>query len=241
MRDRRRGIATAVQTAIIASTPRRRPGQGAQGAAPAELRLIAAVRAGDDAAFAELVRKYAPMMLRLAQLSVGSGAVAEEVVQEAWIGVLNGIGRFEERSSLKTWIFRILQNKANTRAVREGATIPFSALDGGDANADEPSVEPDRFFGPGTEWAGHWASTPARFADLPEERLLARETLDHIAAALASLPPAQRTVVTMRDVHGWTADEVCETLELTPSNQRVLLHRGRSKIRTALEAHLTAT
>ncbi len=205
---------------------------------PGELRLLASVRAGDNAAFAELIRRYSPMMLRLAQLTVGTRAVAEEVVQEAWIGVLNGIGRFEGRSSLKTWIFRILLNKANTRAAREAGSIPFSAMDGGDFDADEPSVDADRFLGPESEWAGHWASTPQRFEDLPEERLLAGETLACIAAALARLPRTQRAVVTMRDVEGWTSEDVCDALDLSASNQRVLLHRGRSKIRAALEAYL---
>jgi RNA polymerase sigma-70 factor (ECF subfamily) len=177
-------------------------------------------------------------MLRLAQLTVGTRAVAEEVVQEAWIGVLNGIDRFEGRSSLKTWIFRILLNKANTRATREAGSIPFSSMDGGGSDPDGPAVDPDRFLGPESEWAGHWASTPLRLGDLPEERLLAGETLGCIAAVLATLPPAQRAVVTMRDVEGWSSEDVCGALGLGASNQRVLLHRGRSKIRAALEAHL---
>lgn len=205
---------------------------------PGGLRLLAAVRAGDEAAFAELVRAHSPTMVRLAQLSVGTRAVAEEVVQEAWIGVLNGIGRFEGRSSLKTWIFRILLNKANTRAAREAGSIPFSAMHAGDRDGGEPSVDPDRFLGPESEWAGHWASTPQRFEEVPEERLLAGETLGRIAAALATLPPNQRAVVTMRDVEGWSSDEVCGALGVSASNQRVLLHRGRSKVRAALEAHL---
>jgi len=203
-----------------------------------DLRLLASVRARDEEAFAELVRRYSATMVRLAQLTVGTRAVAEEVVQEAWIGVLKGIDRFEGRSSLKTWIFRILLNKANTRAAREAGSIPFSAMDGGHPDPDEPSVAPDRFLGPESEWAGHWASSPLRLEDLPEERLLAGETLSCIAATLATLPPAQRAVVTMRDVQGWSSEDVCEVLGLSASNQRVLLHRGRSKIRAALEAHL---
>jgi len=205
---------------------------------PGELRLLASVRAGDEAAFATLVRRYNPTMVRLAQLTVGTRAVAEEVVQEAWIGVLNGIGRFEGRSSLKTWIFRILLNKANTRAAREAGSVPFSAMHAGDLDGGEPSVDPDRFLGPESECAGHWASTPQRFEDLPEERLLAGETLGCIAGALATLPRTQRAVVTMRDVEGWSSEDVCEALDLSASNQRVLLHRGRSKVRAALEAHL---
>lgn len=228
-----RGRATRVRSSAVerASRP--------ESFDPAELRLAAAVRAGDERAFGELVRLHSPTMQRLAQMIVGSQAVAEEVVQEAWIGVLAGIDRFEGRASLKTWIFRILVNKAKTRAARESRTIVFSALD--DASGPEPSVDPDRFLGPQSRFPGHWASTPKRFGDLPEERLLARETLDRIAAALDSLPSAQRLVVTMRDVVGWSAEEVCEALGLSTPNQRVLLHRGRSKVRAALEAHLAAS
>src|SRR5919201_6974421 len=206
---------------------------------PRERQLLAAIRSGDEQVFAELVRRHTPTMIRLAQLSVGSRATAEEVVQEAWLGVLAGIDRFEGRSSLKTWIFRILMNKANTRAVKEARTIVFSALDDeARADADEPAVDADRFLGPDSAWAGHWSSAPIRFDELPEERLLAGETRERIAAALDALPSAQRAVVTLRDVEGWSSDEVCETLGLSPSNQRVLLHRGRSKVRAALEAHL---
>ncbi len=225
--------------AEIAPAPVQADSASPKRADPGELRLLASVSAGDEAALAELVRAYSPTMLRLAQLTVGTRAIAEEVVQEAWIGVLNGIGRFEGRSSLKTWIFRILLNKANTRAAREALSIPFSAMESGDFDADEPTVDADRFLGPDSEWGGHWASTPQRFEDLPEERLLAGETLDCVAGALAKLAPAQRAVVTMRDVEGWSSEDVCEALALSASNQRVLLHRGRSKIRAALEAYLT--
>jgi RNA polymerase sigma-70 factor (ECF subfamily) len=200
-----------------------------------EERLAAALRAGDESAFTELVRRYSPAMLRLAQTIVGSRAVAEEVVQEAWIAVLKGVDRFEGRAALKTWIFRILVNMARTRATREARTTVFSAFD--DPGEEGPSVDPDRFGGPGSTWPGGWISAPRRFG--PEERLLARETLDRIASALDALPPAQRVVVTMRDVEGWDADEVCEALGLSAGNQRVLLHRGRSKVRAALERHLT--
>lgn len=204
-----------------------------------ELDLVSALRAGDEAAFQELVRRHGATMLRLAELSVGSRAVAEEVVQEAWLGVLQGVDRFQGRSSLKTWIFRILLNKAYTRAAKESGSVPFSALGGADPAASEPAVDPDRFFGPERRSAGRWVSNPPRFTDLPEERLLAAETRASISAALASLPPAQRTVVALRDVAGWSSEEVCEVLGLSVSNQRVLLHRGRSKVRAALERHLT--
>jgi RNA polymerase sigma-70 factor, ECF subfamily len=197
-----------------------------------QLLLLDGLRAGDEAAFVTLVRSYGPAMLRVAQLYVRSRAVAEEVVQEAWIGVLDGADRFEGRSSLKTWIFRILANKAKTRAVREGRTIPFSALDPG-----EPAVDPDRFRGPEDRYPGHWATPPM---SLPEERLLESETLALVRSEIDKLPPAQALVVTMRDVEGFDPDEVCNALEISETNQRVLLHRARSKLRNALEDYVNA-
>jgi RNA polymerase sigma-70 factor (ECF subfamily) len=197
-----------------------------------QLLILDGLRAGDEAAFAALVRTYGPSMLRVAQLYVRSRPVAEDVVQEAWIGVLNGIARFEGRSSLKTWIFRILANKAKTRAVREGRTIPFSALE-----PSEPSVDPDRFRGPEDRYPGHWAAPPA---SLPEERLLEEETLALVQDEIAKLPPAQALVVTMRDVEGFDSAEVCNALEISETNQRVLLHRARSRLRSALEDYVNA-
>jgi RNA polymerase sigma-70 factor (ECF subfamily) len=197
-----------------------------------ELRLVDGLRAGDEAAFAVLVRIHGASMLRVAQLYVRSRTVAEEVVQETWIAVLNGSARFEGRSSLKTWIFRILANKAKTRAVREGRTIPFSAL-----GPHEPAVDPDRFRGPEDRYPGHWVSHPT---SLPEKRLLESETLGLVQDEIAKLPPAQALVVTMRDVEGFDAAEVCNALEISETNQRVLLHRARSKLRNALEGYLNA-
>jgi RNA polymerase sigma-70 factor (ECF subfamily) len=204
-----------------------------QVATAGDLRLVDGLRAGDEAAFVELVRRYGPSMLRVAQLYVRSRAVAEEVVQEAWVGVLNGISRFEGRSSLRTWIFRILTNTAKTRAVREGRSVPFSALTPED---EGPSVDPDRFLGPGERYAGHWASPPASWG--PDDRLVAAETLAVFEAEIEALPPAQSLVITMRDVEGWSAEEVCNTLDLSETNQRVLLHRARTKVRRALEEYL---
>jgi RNA polymerase sigma-70 factor (ECF subfamily) len=188
------------------------------------MQLVAALRAGDERVFEQLVRMYQGTLLRVAQMYVSSRSVAEEVVQETWLAVLNGIDRFEGRSSLKTWIFRILANRAKTRGQREGRTIPFSAL--GDS---DPAVEPDRFDN------GRWASFPA---DWPEERLLGEETMHVIEGAIESLPPAQRAVITLRDVQGWSAEDVRNVLELSETNQRVLLHRARSKVRGALEEYL---
>ena len=180
-----------------------------------------ALRPGDERAFEELVRMYTGTLLRVAQMYVSSRAVAEEVVQETWLAVLNGIDRFEGRSSLKTWLFRILANRAKTRGEREGRTVPFSAL------AATPRARRRRRPVPRrrSRWPGHWASLP----EWPEERLLGDETQRVIEQAIESLPPAQRAVITLRDVQGWSAEEVCNALELSETNGRVLLHRARAR------------
>jgi RNA polymerase sigma-70 factor, ECF subfamily len=197
--------------------------------------IVAALRRGDEGVFADIVDAYSSSLLRLAQDFVRTRSVAEEVVQETWLAVLSGIDRFEGRSSLKTWVFRILVNKAKTRGVREARTVPFSAL----APEGEESVVPeDRFRGPDDLWPGHWATPPRPLDTIPEERLLAREARGRIAEALETLPESQRVVVTLRDVAGWDSDEVCDALGLSEGNQRVLLHRGRAKLRAALERYL---
>ena len=198
-----------------------------------ERRLVDALRRGDEGAFASLVDEHGPTMLRVARLYTPSAAVAEEVVQEAWLGVLNGIGRFEGRSSLKTWIFRILTNTAKTRSVREGRSIPFSSLA---AESGGPSVDAGRFLGEDTNFPGHWADPPLRWEG--SARLLEQETLELIERTIAELPPAQAIVITMRDVAGFDSEQVCNTLEITETNQRVLLHRARSRVRRALEEYL---
>jgi RNA polymerase sigma-70 factor (ECF subfamily) len=201
----------------------------------ADEHVVAALRAGDEETFRRLVREWHSSLLRVAQIFVPSRAVAEEVVQETWLRVLGALERFEGRSSLKTWVFRILVNTAKTRAQREGRTIPFSALQD-PARVPEPAVEPERFLPDDHDrYPGHWASPPRA---LPEERLLAAETRSQIAAAIDALPAAQRAVITLRDVQGWDADEVCNALDLTEVNQRVLLHRARAKVRRALEEYL---
>jgi RNA polymerase sigma-70 factor, ECF subfamily len=195
---------------------------------PVETSVVAALRDGDEETFRRLVREYGPSMLRVARMYVSSRAVAEEVVQEAWLAVLNGIGAFEGRSSLKTWIFRILTNIAKTRGQREGRSLPFSAVAG---HEGEPSVDPDRFASD-----GQWASPPAAWT--PDERLLAAETLAVVADAIAKLPPSQALVITMRDVEGLSAEEARNALDISETNQRVLLHRARSKVRQALEDYM---
>jgi RNA polymerase sigma-70 factor, ECF subfamily len=198
-----------------------------------EQRLVEALRNRDEAAFESLLDRYSASMARIARLYVRSAAVAEEVVQEAWLGVLEGIDRFEGRSSLKTWIFRILTNIAKTRGEREGRTLPFSALR---TDEEEPSVDPERFFDAShPQLPHHWASSPERF---PEEQLLAHETLDVVERAIQALPPGQQAVITLRDVEGWSSEEVRNALELSETNQRVLLHRARSKVRRAIESYI---
>jgi RNA polymerase sigma-70 factor, ECF subfamily len=206
-----------------------------------DLELLSALRRGDERAFAALVDLHSRPMLRRAMVFVSSRAVAEEVVQEAWLGVIKGLGRFEGRSALKTWIFRILTNCAKTRAQREGRSIPFSALWNRDAEPGEPSVNPDRFLPP-TEghWPNHWSSSPRSWDEIPEHRLLTRETGLRIEEAIDELPPAQREVITLRDVEGWGSEEVCELLGISEGNQRVLLHRARSRVRRAHEQYLDA-
>jgi RNA polymerase sigma-70 factor (ECF subfamily) len=199
--------------------------------------VVAALRARDEATFAALVDELGPSMLRVARTYVSTRAVAEEVVQEAWLGVLSGIDRFEGRSSLKTWIFRILTNRAKTRGEREGRTVPFSSLASDPAGGDEPAVSPDRFVAAG-RGQGHWSSPPGRWSELPESRLLGKETRAVVQAAIDALPETQSAVITMRDVEGWSSEEVRNVLGLSESNQRVLLHRARAKVRRALESYL---
>jgi RNA polymerase sigma-70 factor (ECF subfamily) len=201
----------------------------------ADEQLVAALRAGDEAAFAEIVRDWNASLLRVAQIFVPTRALAEDVVQETWLRVLRALDTFEGRSSLKTWVFRILVNTAKTRAQREGRVIPFASLhDPG--RIPEAAVEPERFLPDDHPYhPGGWASPPR---ELPEERLLAAETRDRIAAAIDALPANQRAVISLRDVQGWTSEEVRNALDLSEVNQRVLLHRARARVRRALEEYL---
>jgi RNA polymerase sigma-70 factor (ECF subfamily) len=196
--------------------------------------LVQRLREGEESAFVELIDRYGATMLRVAQMYVRDRASAEEVVQETWLAVLNGIDRFEERSSLKTWLFRILTNRAKTRGQRDGRMVPFSALAGASDEPD-PSVDPDRFLGPDSPHPGAWAAPPVAW---PQEKLLEKETLGVIEMAIDELPEAQRDVILLRDVDGWTPMEVSDALGITDGNQRVLLHRARSRVRAALETYL---
>jgi RNA polymerase sigma-70 factor, ECF subfamily len=204
-----------------------------------DARLVAALSRGDADAFAALVDRHSRAMIRVAMAYVPSRAAAEEVVQETWIGVMRGIDGFERRSSLKTWIFRILTNVAMRSGARERRSVPFSALAKAE-DTGEPTVDPDRFLPADSElFPGHWAIMPARWPT-PEEGLLAVETREVIAAAIAELPVAQRTVIALRDVEGWSSEEVAEALEISAGNQRILLHRARSRVRNAIESYYGA-
>jgi RNA polymerase sigma-70 factor (ECF subfamily) len=203
-----------------------------------ERELLVRLRAGDEQAFSELLERYHHSLVRLATVYVGSRADAEEVAQETWLAVLRGLDRFEGRASLKTWIFHILVNRAKTLAARTRRSVPLSAVDGLD-EAFEPAVEPDRFLGADhPRWPGHWLTPPATWGDLPEQGVLEQETLQLVRAAIEELPSAQRQVITLRDIEGWSSEETCALLGVSPENQRVLLHRARSRVRRALEAHL---
>jgi RNA polymerase sigma-70 factor, ECF subfamily len=205
-----------------------------------EQQLVAALSDGDAVAFAALVDRHGSAMVRVAMAYVPTRAAAEEAVQETWIAVMRGIQRFEARSSLKTWIFRILTNVSMRTGARERRSMPFSALANAEAAREQPSIDPDRFLPADHElFPGHWAIMPTRWPT-PEEGLLAGETREVIAAAIAELPVAQRTVIALRDVEGWSSEEVCEALEISAGNQRILLHRARSRVRTAIEAYYGA-
>ena len=202
---------------------------------PNDSQLVAALRAGDEATFTRLVREWHASLLRVAQIFVPSRAVAEEVVQETWLRVLGALERFEGRSSLKTWVFRILVNTAKTRAQREGRVLPFSALQN-PGRVPEAAVDPDRFRPEDDDrYPGHWLAPPR---ELPEERLLAAETRELISAAIDALPATQAAVIRLRDVDGWSSEEVRNALDISEVNQRVLLHRARVKVRQALEDYL---
>lgn len=198
--------------------------------------IVAALRAGDQETFRNVVARFNPGLVRLARTYV-SAELADEVVQETWIAVVRNIDTFEERSSLSTWIYRILLNKVRTLAKREAKIVPFAAM-GHTGDGNHPAVDPERMLHP-TDGPGHWANTPPRWENLPAERLESREVLDMIIAAIAALPAAQREVIELRDIQGRSAEEVCNTLGISSVNQRVLLHRARVAVRAMLEEYLT--
>jgi RNA polymerase sigma-70 factor (ECF subfamily) len=208
------------------------------GLAPSDAGSLAALRLGDEAAFVRLVDGLSPGLLRMARLYVSTDAAAEEVVQETWLGVLRGLDRFEGRSSLKTWIYRILINIAKTRGVRDSRSLPFSSAFAG-AGEDEEALGPDRFLSDDHDrYPGHWAVGPVPW---PADALETAEALRVIEETVERLPGRQREVITLRDMVGCSAEETCNALGLSENNQRVLLHRARTRVRAALEKELDAT
>jgi RNA polymerase sigma-70 factor (ECF subfamily) len=200
--------------------------------------LVERARAGDEEAYTLLVRRHSPALMRLARMYVPTAALAEDVVQETWIAVVRGLERFEGRSSFKTWLFRILVNRAKTRGVREHRSIPFASLGSADATDegdDGPTVDPSRFAGDGA-----WTTAPRNWQDDPELALSSKEARRIVLEAIDTLPERQKIVITMRDLDGLSADEVRNALDLSETNQRVLLHRARAKVRTALENWIDA-
>lgn len=199
-----------------------------------------ALRRGDQDAYAGLVEELTPALTRMAMAHVPSRAVAEEVVQDTWVGVINGIDRFQGRSALRTWIFQILLNKARTRGKREKRTLPFSSFGRrAEEGGDEPAVDADRFQGRDGQRPGWWARPPAEWEGV-EARIENNEVRDLLLKAIAELPPRQRDVIVLRDLQGYSSEEARNVLDLSETNQRVLLHRARSKVRAALEEHFEA-
>lgn len=205
-------------------------------ASDADLAIVERLRAGDETTFMMLVEQHQAPMLRIARMYVSSRAVAEEVVQDAWLGIIRGLDGFEGRSSLRTWMYRIVANLAKTRGQREGRSVPFSSLAGDDT---ESAIDPEWFHGPGERLAGGWRTHPDDWRGIPEERLIGNETLARIARAIDSLPAMQAEVIRLRDVLGWTSEEVRNALDLSETNQRVLLHRARARVRRELGAYLS--
>jgi RNA polymerase sigma-70 factor (ECF subfamily) len=194
-----------------------------------EVRLVAALQQGDETAFASLVERYHLSLLRLATAYVSDRMVAEEVVQETWLALVRGIDRFEGRSSLKTWLFRVLTYQARRRATHEGRIVSFSEM-------EWPAVAADRFRAD-----GHWADGLPDWSDTPEQQLLSHETRELVESLIARLSPRQRTVIVLRDIEGLSAAEICEILAMTDSTERMLLHRARSHVRQGLEQYLRGT
>ena len=215
------------------STLRSTDTAGVQG--PRDHDLVRRLRIGDDRAFAEIVGGWSPMMRRVARTHVSTDASAEEIVQDTWLAVIHGLASFEGRSSLRTWVFQILTNRAKTCGTREARSVPWSSV--GPSDDDSPSVYPDRFRGPDDQYPHNWtvAGAPQPWEPSPEGAALSGEILSYLAGALTLLPVRQRAVVTLRDIHGLTSEEVCEFLGITAANQRVLLHRARIRLREALE------
>jgi RNA polymerase sigma-70 factor (ECF subfamily) len=201
-----------------------------------DLALVARIRQGDEAAFAELVKRHHAGFTRLAVTWVQDRSVADEVVQETWLFAIERLAEFEGRSSVKTWLCGILINKARNRRRQERHTVPGSSLDG-EAGGDQPAVAPDRFSPPGHRWDGHWQAPPSPWPQTPEGSVLTAEMRQLLESSIATLPENQRAVFVLHDVEGLSGQEVCNALGITDTHQRVLLHRARSRLRNLLESH----
>lgn len=197
--------------------------------------IVGRLRAGDEAIFARLLDAWSSSLLRAARAYVGTHETAEDVVQDTWLAVLRGVDRFEARSSLRTWVYKIMINIAKTRGVRDSRTVPLADL----AVDDGPTVDPDRFQGLDGPYPGHWRVFPAAWPADVEAQVETGEVRAHIDAAIGELPDRQRIVITMRDVEGYDAEDVCAMLEISAANQRVLLHRARAAVRSRLEGYFS--
>jgi RNA polymerase sigma-70 factor (ECF subfamily) len=222
---------------MVSEEGARRGAGGTGGTRNADADRLEALRQGDEDAFRALVAEHGPFLMRLVMMHVSSRAVAEEVVQDTWLAALEGLDRFEGRSSLRTWLASIALNKARTRGTREGRIVPFALLRRRYEEGGGPALDPERFQGRRGERPGWWASPPVAWEE-PERQLEAADTRRVLLEAIRDLPPRQREVIALRDVSGWDAEEVRNALDLSETNQRVLLHRARSKVRAALEEHL---
>src|SRR5262249_39254238 len=211
----------------------------ASAAAPDDLNVVEALRRGDEDAFGRLVDQYHAGLGRVARVYISNRAVADEVVQDAWLGVIQGIWAFEGRSSLKTWIFRILINHAKTRAARERRTVPFAGFDASEIDTPEAPGTPDSFRPADhpTE-PGHWTHPPPDVGASPERGLLIREAREQLQKAIDAWPPNQRLVLILRDVEGCSTEQVCNALGIQETNVRVMLHRARARVRATLEPYL---
>jgi RNA polymerase sigma-70 factor (ECF subfamily) len=214
-------------------------GEGGAGQLPSDAELLARIRDGDESVYALLLDAWSGKLLRVARCFVTTRDSASEVVQDTWLSVLQAIDRFEGRSSLKTWVFRILANTAKRRSAQERRTIPWSSLVKGDDEG--PTVDPARFRGPGDPYPGDWWVYPAPWPEpTPEQAALTGEIREQVIAALSELPDMQRVVLTLRDVEGQSSEDVCVILDISPANQRVLLHRARARVRERLEEYFAA-
>lgn len=229
---------TLVHSGVMTAEPEQPPEPAAADQDPDDAALVARLQQGDEQAFTTLVEQWAASMLRLAMTQTRMRALAEEAVQDTWLAVLQGIGRFEGRSALRTWVFRILVYNARAKVERERRVPPLTDIVG--QYDDGGAVPVERFLSPEhPRWPGHWSQPPRAWARVPDDAALDAELGHQIQAAVDALPERQRAVLTLRDVQGWTAEEVCEVLGLEAGNQRVLLHRARSSVRARLDPYLT--